>query len=92
MNPNVRWLGLGGSLRALGLSMVAPFLALYLRNELGLGYVEIGLLTVVTGVAPLLVSPLGGFITDRLGRRSVFLVTLSLETGSMFLLAYFLEI
>ena len=87
MNRNIRWLGLGWAFRSTGMSLVLPFLVLYLRNVLGLGYLEIGILVALTGVVPLLIVPFAGFLTDRVGRRRVFLVALFLEAASFLGLA-----
>jgi MFS family permease len=87
MDRNIRWLALGGVVRAGGMTLVAPFLVFYLRNELHLGYAEIGLLTALTGVIPLLVVPFAGFVTDRIGRRRVFLVCLAAEALCVLLVA-----
>jgi len=91
MDRNVRWLGFGAVVRATGVSLVLPFLILYLRNVLGIGYVEIGLLIALTGVIPLLVVPFAGVLVDRIGRRPVFLTSLAAEAASFLGLAYFLE-
>ncbi len=82
MDRNVRWLGLGSVVRATGQSLVLPFLVLYLRNILAVGYVEIGLLVALTGVVPLLIVPFAGLLTDRVGRRPVFLLALTAEAAS----------
>ena len=87
MDRNVRWLGLGGAVRATGQSLVLPFLVLYLRNVLALGYFEIGILVALTGVAPLLLVPFAGILADRVGRRRVFLVALAAEATSFLGLA-----
>ncbi|HYA56938.1 MAG TPA: MFS transporter [Thermoplasmata archaeon] len=76
MDRNVRWLGLGAIVRATGLSLILPFLVLYLRNVLALGYLEVGLLVALTGVPPLLIVPFAGLLTDRIGRRRIFLAAL----------------
>ncbi|HTT72814.1 MAG TPA: MFS transporter [Thermoplasmata archaeon] len=83
MDPNVRWLGVGAAVRATGISLILPFLALYLRNILGLGYVEIGVLVALLGILPIAIYPFGGAIADRLGRRWLFLGSLMLEAGSV---------
>jgi MFS family permease len=83
MDRNIRWLAFGGVVRAAGLSLILPFVALYLRNVLGLGYLQIGVLVAVLGVCPLAVYPFGGAIADRLGRRSLFLTSLVLEAGGV---------
>lgn len=87
MDRNVRWLGLGAVVRATGVSLVLPFLVLYLRNVLRIGYAEIGVLVALTGVVPLLLVPFAGFLTDRMGRRRVFLTALVAEAGSYLVLA-----
>ena len=87
MERNVRWLGVGAAVRAGGLTLVLPYLALYLRNVLDLGYVEIGLVLAVTGVIPLVLVPFAGLVTDRVGRRRVFLVCMTVEALSILLLA-----
>ncbi|MGD0249899.1 MAG: MFS transporter [Thermoplasmata archaeon] len=83
MDHNVRWLGFGAVVRATGVSLVLPFLVLYLRNVLEVGYAEIGLLVALTGVTPLLVVPFSGLLTDRIGRRRVFLSALVAEAGAI---------
>jgi len=88
MDRNIRWLAFGAIVRATGLALVLPFLALYLRNVLGLGYAEIGGLLALLGVLPLVVSPFGGAIADRLGRRSLFLASLVLEAASLLGMAF----
>lgn len=87
MDQNVRWLGFGAVVRATGVSLVLPFLVLYLRNVLDIGYVEIGVLVALTGVVPLLLVPFAGLLTDRVGRRRVFLSALVAEAGSILALA-----
>jgi MFS family permease len=87
VNRNVRWLGFGAVVRATGVSLVLPFLVLYLRNVLGIGYLEIGLLVALTGVAPLLIVPFAGLLTDRVGRRPVFLLSLLAEAASILVLS-----
>ena len=92
MNRNIRWLGLGWAFRSTGMSLVLPFLVLYLRNVLRIGYLEIGILVALTGVVPLLIVPFAGFLTDRAGRRRVFLVALFLEAASFLGLAEAMQV
>ncbi len=87
LNKNVRLLGVAAAVRLLGAAMVYPFLSLYFKNVVGLGYAEIGALLVLVAVLPLAVSPFGGLITDRAGRRRVFLAGLTGEAASVFLMA-----
>jgi len=67
--------------------MVYPFLSLYLKNVAGVGYTEIGVLILLVSVVPLAVSPLGGLVADRVGRRRVFLLSLGGEAASVLLIA-----
>jgi MFS family permease len=83
MDRNIRWLGFSAVVRASGLSLVLPFVALYVRNVLGLGYAEIGVLLLVLGVAPLVLSPFGGAIADRLGRRNLIVASLVVEASAI---------
>jgi MFS family permease len=87
VNPNIRWLGAGAGVRALGMSLIAPFLVLYLRNVLGLPYVEIGAIVVVVAITPLIVAPFSGLLTDRIGRRRLIRLALAFEAASMLLTA-----
>lgn len=79
MDRNIRWLSFGAVVRAAGVSLILPFVALYLRNVLHLGFVEIGLLVALLGILPLGLYPFGGTIADRLGRRTLFLASLAAE-------------
>ncbi len=92
MDRNVRWLGFGGVLRATGLSLILPYFALYLRNVLGLGFAEIGVLIALSGALPLVVVPFAGLLTDRVGRRRVFLLSLAAEGSAVLLAAYAMEL
>jgi MFS family permease len=68
---NVRLLGFGVGIRALGLSFYSPFFALFLFHGLHLGYLEIGTLLAVVGLVQLPFSFAGGLVADRYARRSV---------------------
>lgn len=83
MDRNIRRLGYIGAIRATGLSLVLPYVALYLRRILGFGYVETGVVLALLGVIPILVAPFGGLITDRLGRRPLIVVALIAEAAAI---------
>ena len=87
MNKNVRLLGIGAGVRLLGFAMLYPFLSLYFKNVAGLGYAETGALLLLISVLALAVTPFGGLITDRAGRRRVFLAGLGGEAGAVFVVA-----
>jgi MFS family permease len=87
MDRNVRWLGFGSVLRATGQSLIYPYFSLFLRNVLGVPFLEVGLLLTISGVVPLLVVPFAGLLTDRVGRRRVFLLAMTLEATSVLLTA-----
>jgi MFS family permease len=87
LNKNVRLLGFASGVRLLGVAMVYPFLSLYFKNVAGLGYAVIGALMLLVSVLPLAVSPFGGLVTDRMGRKNVFLAGLGGEAASVLLVA-----
>ncbi|MCI4325429.1 MAG: MFS transporter [Thermoplasmata archaeon] len=84
LTPNLRRITVGAGLRALGLSLIGPFLALYLHDVLLVGYVEIGLIVAAIGVPPLFIGGVGGLLADRVGRRRLFLVAFAVEGSSIF--------
>ena len=86
MNRNVRLLGFGAGIRNFGASMIYPYISLYLFNILKIGYAEIGVLLLLISIIPLAVSPFGGLIADRAGRRRVFLLSLSGEAVAVFMI------
>ncbi len=85
MDPNLRRLGYLAVARATGQALVLPYVALYLRNVLGIGFVQIGLLLAVLGIAPVLLVPFGGLVADRLGRRPLVVGALSAEAAAIVL-------
>jgi MFS family permease len=87
LNKNVRLLGVAMGLRLFGAAMVYPFLSLFFYHVAGLGYAVIGALILLVSVLPLAVSPFGGLVTDRHGRKRVFILGLGGEAASVFLLA-----
>lgn len=88
MDRNIQALGVGQAIRSFGAALFSPFLALYMHNVLGLSFVEVGLLIVVLGVLPIFAGVAGGLLTDRWGRRNLYLWTLVGEAGATLGLAY----
>ena len=87
MNKNVRLLGVAAGVRLFGVAMVYPFLSLFFYHVAGLSYAVIGVLILLVSSLPLAVSPFGGLVTDRLGRKRIFLAGLGGEAASVFYMA-----
>lgn len=85
MDKNIRLLGFGAGVRLFGAAMVYPYISIYLRDILKLGYAEIGVLLLLISIPPLAFSPFGGLIADRMGRRRVFLLSLGGEAAAILL-------
>ena len=75
--PPQFWLLFWGSLvNFTGMSMIWPFLVIYLGNELSLPLTVITTLTTINAVASLLSSFLAGSIADKLGRKWTMVISL----------------
>jgi MFS family permease len=57
----------------IGFSIALPFLALYLHTERGLSMSVVGTLFLVSGLCTAMTNVLGGMLSDRLGRRRLFI-------------------
>ena len=80
---NLQRITIGSVFRAFGLSLIGPFLALYLHNVLGVGYAEVGILAAAVGIPPVAIAGVGGFLADRIGRRRLFLLAFFVEGASL---------
>jgi MFS family permease len=68
--PGAFWVLWTGTLvNRLG-SMVNPFLSLYLTQVRDVPLHTVGLILAVVGIGSVISQPLGGFLTDRIGRRA----------------------
>ncbi|MFI5972740.1 MFS transporter [Streptomyces sp. NPDC051452] len=68
--PGPFWVLWSGTLvNRLG-AMVSPFLSLYLTQTRDVPLATVGLVLTVVGVGSVISQPLGGLLTDRLGRRA----------------------
>ena len=78
--PTTVWVRLFGELvTQLSLSMIAPFLILYLNEQAGS---SVPLTMLVIGLQPaseIALTLIAGGVTDRYGRKSVMLVALGLQ-------------
>ena len=57
----------------IGFSIALPFLALYLYNERGLSMSVVGAIFLISGLCTAGTNMIGGMLSDRLGRRRLFL-------------------
>lgn len=85
LTRNLQRITVGAGLRAFGLALIGPFLALYLHDVVHVGYAEIGIVVAAISVPPLFISGLGGLLADRVGRRRLFLLSFVAEGSSIFL-------
>lgn len=65
----------------IGFSIALPFLALYLHKERGLPMSVVGTLFLVSGLCTAVTNVVGGMLSDRLGRRRLFI---TITTVSIF--------
>jgi MFS family permease len=78
--PYAIWTMTGGALiNSFGGSMVFPIFTLYFTGKFGLSLAEAGLLGSLFVVGSIVGQPLGGFLTDRLGRKGVMIFALIAE-------------
>lgn len=83
--PAFRWLFLGIFVNRVG-TFVAPFLVLYLTNELGKSPAVAGAALAAWGVGGLVATPLAGWAADRFGRRITLLVCMIGAGGALAML------
>lgn len=67
-------------------TMVMPFLALYLTQELGLAKGSAGFIIASYGAGAMIGVTLGGYLTDRLGAATVMLASLFLSAATLVVL------
>ena len=83
--PGQFWLLFIGMLvSTIGMSMIWPFLTLYVSKKLGLPLTQIASLVTMNAVMGLIFSFVAGPITDRLGRKWVMVISLFVN-GTMYL-------
>ncbi|MFS0869177.1 MDR family MFS transporter [Paenibacillus xylanilyticus] len=66
-------------------SMSIPFLSIYLTRVLGASPTETGVTVAVSSLAGVLISFYGGYISDRIGRKIVMLVSVFSWAGVFFI-------
>src|SRR5215207_3786580 len=71
-------------------TMVLPFLVLYLTRELGFSAPRAGIALAVYGAGSIIVAPIAGRLTDRLGPLPIMRISL-LATGLLLLVYPFIS-
>ena len=66
-------------LTAAGFSITIPFLSLYLFQDRGLTMTVVGIIMMAAGLFAAFAHVLGGEISDRIGRRPVIIIALSIR-------------
>ncbi len=85
--PCQLWVVVAGTfVNSLGSALVFPFLTLYLRQRMGISMTQIGLVFTLNAATSVAFGMIGGLLTDRLGRRSVMLVSLLGSSATLFLM------
>jgi len=75
--PEPFWALVGGSaVQSLGSGVLVPYWGLYLTSELHASGAAAGALLAAAGAMGLVGAPLGGYLTDRLGRRPTLVLGL----------------
>jgi MFS family permease len=78
--PRSIWTMTGGAfINSFGGSMVFPIFTLYFTQKFGLSLAEAGLLGTLFVVGGLIGGPLGGHLTDRIGRKGIMIFSLCAE-------------
>ncbi len=76
--PRGFWVLLAGDVfQSLGFGLVTPYLTLYLTDTIGASPALAGVLLATFTLGAIPATPLGGLLSDRLGRRPVMLVGLA---------------
>ena len=85
--PTFWYVWVGSLVNRLG-GFVVPFLALYLTRERGMTAAQAGLIVSLYGVGSVGAGPVGGFLTDRVGRRATLVGGLLLGSLGMTVLGF----
>jgi MFS family permease len=72
----------------IGFSIVGPFLALFMYQQLGVPMVMVGLVLLISGIAGAVGSLAGGLMADRYGRLGVMTYSMGLRCAMFLVLAF----
>lgn len=81
------WLWLGTLINRAG-TFIEPFFVLYLTGPRHVSIQTAGVVLTVWGFGGLLSQPIGGFLTDRFGRRSTLGASLTVTAGTLLALSF----
>jgi len=81
------WLWLGTLINRAG-TFIEPFFVLYLTGPRHVSVQTAGIVLTVWGFGGLLSQPIGGFFTDRFGRRSTLAASLTVTAVTLFALSF----
>lgn len=81
------WLWLGTLINRAG-TFIEPFFVLYLTGPRHVSVQTAGVVLTVWGLGGLLSQPIGGYLTDRFGRRSTLGASLTVTAGALFALSF----
>lgn len=77
---------------AAGFSIAVPFIALYLYQDRGISMTLVGLILLIGGLCSAAVQIIGGELSDRFGRRPIFLLSVSVRVIMFSVLAALMAI
>jgi MFS family permease len=69
-----------------GYSMVLPFVTIFLNKDMGIGMALVGTILLMAALANAIGNIVGGELADRLGRKNIMIVSLTLRGLVFFLL------
>lgn len=72
----------------IGFSIVGPFLALFMYQQLGVPMVVVGIVLLISGIAGAVGSLVGGLMADRYGRLGVMTYSMALRCAMFLALAF----
>ncbi|MCL4332625.1 MAG: MFS transporter, partial [Candidatus Thermoplasmatota archaeon] len=85
-------LGLGSFVGSMGQYIIWVIMSIYLYSQRDVGYLDIGLIFLLSGIITVPVSIYGGNLVDRLGRRKITMATpwlsLAIYSALLFLVGF----